>query len=340
MAKAVKLPSGSWRCKAYYTDENGAYRNKSFTAETKKEAEYLAANYLMEREHAQKPENKTVGELADRFIEVRSNLLSPSTIVGYKKIRNTALQSIIDTRVGLLTKNMYQAAINEYSKGRSPKTVFSAHAFFNRVLKDNNVFVGEGAHLPQKEKKEVEIPTSEEIKALLESTKGTRLYTFICFSVFLGLRRSETIALKWKDIDLKNKTVDINKALVKDENKEYVEKTTKTYSGARLLKMPQALIDALPPQGAPNDSVIDDSYDALDSLFKRTKDKINFPYKFHALRHYYASIMLVQGVPNKYAKERMGHATENMLVNVYQHTFKNQQEPIDEKLDEYFNSLI
>ena len=61
MAKATKLPSGSWRCKAYYTDEYGKYKSKSFTADTKKEAEYMAREYLMEREHAAKPENRTLG---------------------------------------------------------------------------------------------------------------------------------------------------------------------------------------------------------------------------------------------------------------------------------------
>lgn len=43
MAKATKLPSGKWRCKAYYTDEYGNYKSKSFTAEKKKDAEGAAA---------------------------------------------------------------------------------------------------------------------------------------------------------------------------------------------------------------------------------------------------------------------------------------------------------
>ena len=39
--------------------------------------------------------------------------------------------------------------------------------------------------LPQKEKKEVSIPTEKEVMDLLEKTKGTRLYLLIAFSVFL-----------------------------------------------------------------------------------------------------------------------------------------------------------
>lgn len=340
MATAKKLPSGNWRCKAYYTDEKGDYVSKSFTAETKKEAEYAAAQFLMERKHAAKPENITLGELADRYIESRSNILSPSTIVGYEKIRRTAFQSIIDYRIGLLTKQRYQEAINDYCQGRSYKTVLSAHSFFNKVLKENNVFVGEGAQLPPKEKKEIEIPTIEEVQTLLKHTANTRLHLYCLFAVGLGLRKSEIIAIQWRDIDLESKTVSINKARVKDRHKEYASKQTKTFEGRRTLHLPQPLIEALGKAGEDNDFVISDSPDALDSLYKRLCEKIDFHYNFHSLRHYYASIMLQSGIPNKYAKERMGHATENMLQTVYQHTFKSQQEKYDSILDDFFTQTI
>ena len=50
MAKAKKLKSGNWRCLVYdYTDENGKRHYESFTAETKKEAEYLAAEFALNK---------------------------------------------------------------------------------------------------------------------------------------------------------------------------------------------------------------------------------------------------------------------------------------------------
>ncbi len=69
MAKATKLPSGNWRCKAYYTDEHGERKSKSFTAETKNAAELAAREFIEDRKHHAKPENKTLGELADSYIE-------------------------------------------------------------------------------------------------------------------------------------------------------------------------------------------------------------------------------------------------------------------------------
>lgn len=336
MAKATKLPSGNWRCKAYYTDEYGRYKSKSFTAPTKKQAEYKANEFLMEREHSAKPENKTLGELADQYIDNQSEILSPSTIRGYRSIRQNAFASIVDMRVGLLTKELYQKAVNEYSTDRSPKTVLSAHAFFNKVLNENDITVGNGAKLPSRAKREIQIPSTEEMAAFLKEIKGTRLYLYCLFSVCLGLRKSETIALQWSDIDLEKKTVVIDKARVRDEIGSYVQKPPKTFSGTRTLHMPQLLIDALSAETDREGAIIKDSPKALESLYQRQKTRLQFPYNFHALRHYYASVMLLSGLPNRYARERMGHATENMLINVYQHTFRNEQEKHDALLDRFF----
>lgn len=55
MAKAEELASGNWRCRAYYTNENGKSVSKSFTAPTKKEAQYQAAAFKMEKKRKKTP---------------------------------------------------------------------------------------------------------------------------------------------------------------------------------------------------------------------------------------------------------------------------------------------
>lgn len=86
MAKATKQKSGKWRCVASYTDENGAYKQKVFTADSKNEAENKASNFKMNYKHDNKTENKSVGKLIDEYIRNNSSLLSPSTIRGYGDI--------------------------------------------------------------------------------------------------------------------------------------------------------------------------------------------------------------------------------------------------------------
>lgn len=338
MAEPKKLPSGNWRIRICYTDEKGKQQRKSFTAESKREANHMADQFLTERKHNKKLVNKTLKEISEKYIENRSNVLSPTTINGYKSILRNFPKDILETRLGLLAHEDYQAAINEYSINRSPKTVKSAHQFLNKVLCDNHIYISENTRLLGKTKTETKIPSTEEVEQFLNDISGTTTELPVAFSVFLGLRRSETFGLKWKDIDYNTKEITINKARVRNENGFYVEKNTKSFAGNRMLSIPDVLFDMLPQKGNDNDYIIEGSLTAIYSLYNRQRKKYNFPYNFHSLRHYFASIMLIAGVPNKYAMERMGHSTDGMLKNVYQHTFKNKQKEYDVLLNDMFSN--
>ena len=200
--------------------------------------------------------------------------------------------------------------------------------------------MGDKATLPRKAKKEMEIPTTVEVHSFLKAIYGTRLYLYCLFSVCLGLRKSEIIALRWKDIDWEKHNVSINKARVRDEFGDYVEKQTKTFDGTRTLHLPPILISALGEAGEPEEYIFTDSPKALESLYQRQKTKLGFDYNFHALRHYSASVVLINGVPNRYARERMGHATEDMLIKVYQHTMDSKQQEYDAVLDDFFTETL
>jgi len=86
MAKAEKLFSGRWRCKAYLLMKQESIRVSSLWKIQKKEAEGLAAIFLLDRKHDSKIENTTFAKVADKFIENRSNLLSPATIATYSGV--------------------------------------------------------------------------------------------------------------------------------------------------------------------------------------------------------------------------------------------------------------
>ena len=67
MATAKKLPSGNWRVRLYIGENsNGKKLYKSFTARTKKEAEFLAAEYNLKRKG--KPKDLTIGDAIDGYI--------------------------------------------------------------------------------------------------------------------------------------------------------------------------------------------------------------------------------------------------------------------------------
>lgn len=63
-------------------------------------------------------------------------------------------------------------------------------------------------------------------------------------------------------------------------------------------------------------------------------------FTIHSLRHANASAMLKLNIPDKYAMERMGHSTPNMLKQVYQHIFRDEQTKVANKMNDYFNDIL
>jgi len=336
--KPEKLDSGNYRVRASYIDETGKQRFKSFTASTAKEATYNALEFSINKKHKEKPENKSLREAIEQFISNRENILSPSTVVGYEQLKRNAYGSIIDMRLGILTKEDIQKAINEYSKNHAPKSVRNALGLLKAVLRE--VYSGlntEGIILPQRRTKEMVIPTTEQVKNLIQAARGTDLYLPILLGALLGLRRSEVFALTWSDIDLLNKTITIDKATVRNKHSDWVIKQTKTTSSERKVSLPAIILEELKDDTKP--LIVLRASQFSDRLSKLCK-KLGIPTGFHTLRHYHASIMHQLNVPTKYAMERMGHSTDNMLKKVYQHTFSSEQDIISNRLDEFFDESI
>lgn len=98
MATAKKLPSGRWRIQIFIRkDENGKNIMKSFTADTRWQAEKYAAEFIENNKAEQ--ERFTVAQALDGYIGLKENVLSPSTIRGYGIIRRNRLQRICFGRI-------------------------------------------------------------------------------------------------------------------------------------------------------------------------------------------------------------------------------------------------
>jgi integrase len=335
--KVEKLSSGNYRVRTSYYDETGTQKFKSFTADTPEAAQLLALQFQTQRKHDSKPENISLKDMMESFINNRANILSPSTIVGYRQLARNAYKSIINVRLGLLTNENIQKCINEYAKDHSPKSVSNAIGLLSAVLKDKMEL---GIKTPQKRKSKIKIPTSEQTKLIIESARNTPLYLPVLCAALLGMRRSEIFALTYNDIDIANKTININKAIVLDEYREYVEKSTKTTSSERTLIAPYIIINEIDERQKNGQPLFDLTIEQFHFKYRNMCRKIGVPQSFHALRHYNASLMLQLNVPNKYAMERMGHTTDDMLNKVYQHTFSSEQTAIADRMHKFIEENL
>lgn len=100
MATAKKMPSGNYRVRIY---DKATGKQKSFTAGTKKEAEYLANEWLTGRQKAVIKHDITVGEAVRTYIDSKNNVLSASTIRGYEIVYRNGLTGIRDINIDDLT---------------------------------------------------------------------------------------------------------------------------------------------------------------------------------------------------------------------------------------------
>lgn len=345
MAKAIKLPSGNWNVRALeYTDENGKKVFKSFTAPTKKEAEYLAADYYANKRQEKKKSNSdiTLREAFRRYID--NAVLSPSTLRQYNQIARLRLQSVMDEHIGNLTNEDLQIALNQDIKHLQPKTARNISGLLSAVLKEYRPDFQLHLKLPQKVKTQIFIPSEEQVKQLLKAAENTDMEIPLMLASCLGLRMSEVLGLKWNNVNVKSNKITIRYAIVTGEDNKAYEKVPKTYAGYRTISAPSNLMEVLKKsrgEAAKDDHIVNLDFRQINYRFEKMLTTLQIPhFRFHDLRHYHASVLLAMGVPNKYAQERLGHATDNMLKTVYQHTMQNKRQELDGKLDDYFENFF
>lgn len=329
--KPRELPSGKWRCEIML---NG--QRVSIIEDDPQIAHAKALsikNGVIKA--AKNTADLTVGEAVDRYIESKDSVLSISTIAGYKKIKRNQFAPIENIKLGLLTREAVQKWVNSMARNMSPKTVRNAHGLLSASIGEYLPDLNLRTTLPQKERHDIAIPTGDDIKKIVKAVKDTEHELYILLAIWLGLRMSEIRGLKWSDID--GDTLKIRRAMV-----DQGEKTTKTYSSQRDLPIPGRILELLLSAERTSEYVIPKSRHYIYENFQKVCKKagVSQHYRFHDLRHINASVMLAQGVPNKYAQQRMGHATENMLKTVYQHTMDEETKKYNERIDAYFSGLF
>lgn len=330
MAKATKLPSGNWRVLAY---ANG--HRKSFTAPTKKEAEYQASQWLMEETDY---EDMTVQKAIERFIDNRENITSPSTIRGYKAIlKNDYSDWILKTKVSKVTSEDIQKEVNDFAKNHSPKTVRNVYGLLRSSILAVNPNKGINVRLPQKKTIERRIPTADEIKQVLNNA-DSELRIAIMLASMGTMRIGEICALEYKDID--GNIIHVHRAMVYTDKSNYIIRDIpKNTQSDRYITYPTEVIKEI---GTGDGRIISSNTRALSSRYRRLIQRmgIDMSLKFHDLRHYAASAMHAMGIPDQYIMAVGGWSSDSILKSVYRNTLDDERKKFEEmrnsKMKDYF----
>lgn len=202
-----KLASGSWNIRVQIDGQT-----YSITKTTAKACVKEAMALKSGAKEANKKANQTVAKAIDEYILSRENVLSPSTIRGYRAIARTRFKTTMRWDIGTTTQAQWQRAINQEAKLCSAKTLKNAWGLMSAVIMDvtgKKVTV----RLPQVVPNDLPFLTAEQIPVFLDAVngKGCEIAALLALS---SLRRSEILALRWSDIDLNNNCIYVHGAAV------------------------------------------------------------------------------------------------------------------------------
>lgn len=339
LPKPRRLPSGSYRVQ--FQIEGKRYSVvRDDPEKAKEDADKLARDILSGIE-IDKKTDLTVDKAIEKYIEAKKGTLSPSTIKGYTAYRKNYLQTIKDMKLSELTQSDIQTAVSvDAINGKSPKTIRNAHGLLSAVLDVYRPNMHLNTRLPQKKKFEIRVFTEDEMKKVWKAAKGSNYELPILLASWLGLRMSEVRGLQFGDV--KDNRLHVQRAIVDSVNGDVV-KGTKTTSGDRWIKLPEdikLMIESLAEGKKPEDYICPYADITIYKNFIKICEKAGVePCRFHDLRHFAASEAHALGVPDKYLIQRMGHKTDNMLKNVYQHTMRDKEDEFADLIDNKMSSL-
>lgn len=284
--------------------------------------------------YSKKKANKTFYDCAYDYIEIKRNILSPTTIKAYKSLLNNAFDDdFLKTDINLIKMDDIQKVVNKYAANHAPKTTRNLNGFISAVFSVYVPSMDICTTLPQKVKNEPYIPSDDDVKRIFEYAKGTQ-YEIGLKLCAMGLRRSEMCALTIDDLD--GDILTINKALVLDEFNKWIVKTTKTTESTRQIYIPSELADLIRKQGYIFNGYPNAIYKYLDA----TQKKLGIPhFSLHKLRHYFASSAHSLGIPDVYIMSAGGWSSPQVLQNVYRHAMSDKNLQMQKRIAESMKKL-
>jgi integrase len=204
----------------------------------------------------------------------------------------------------------------------------------------------------------VDIPTTDEIKAIVNAAEG-RWHPFLRTAIFTGLRASELRGLRWDDVDLKKGELHVRQRA----DRFNAIGPPKTTASERVIPLPPEVVTALrewkvacPKKGNlglvfPNsEGNVEWHTNIILRGFIPTLIKAGVTAKgpdgepvakytgLHALRHFYASWCASFGLSMKVVQARMGHSNIAVTMDTYTHLFPDSDDPA--KLAEAERALL
>lgn len=208
-----------------------------------------------------------------------------------------------------------------------------------------------------KEKRSMSVLTIEHQKILMRYVQNN--FSFKNLGIYLslttGIRIGELCALQWKDIDLKEGILHINKTLeriyVIEDSKKYTKliiDAPKTVNSFRDIPLTAGILHLLRPLK----KILNKDYFVLSNCeipieprvyrnyYNNLLDKLHLPkMKFHGLRHSFATRCIESSCDYKTVSVLLGHSNISTTLNLYVHPNLEQKKKCVEKMYKVFENI-
>lgn len=331
---------------------------------------------------------KTEKELRDKIVEVKMKMKTGELIKQSDTLLKDYAVSWLDTykaSASINTKAMYTNVVNKHivpELGHLPlnKLVRSDvqklindnqqhirtceiikmtlvqilnSAIDDKLLHEN---VAKKITLPKHHKTEKRALTDLEKTAIKKADFTPTERAIVMLLFYFGLRRGELLALTKSDINLRKKTLTINKTVIFDVNKPIVKPGTKSDAGNRTIPIPNDAVAFLKNflrtvntfylfPGRNTETFSKTQYvKAWERIIKKMNDAVTTDKQkavgtqlitgltAHIFRHNYCTMLYYSGISQKKAVELMGHSDLKMIMEVYAH-LDEEKEAVQDKLD-------
>lgn len=327
-----QLPSGKYRVRKMI---NGRRQSLLFDAPPTQRDVLLATNELL---------NEVPGSLlkgtfldyAEKYIKAKENILSASTIRGYRATLRGIPSHFTSLPLKDITQYTLTALVNDMVRSVSPKTIYNRHGLIVSVLHEFRPEFVIRTKLPRKVQKDIYTPGDEEVSILftyLEDSPALKKYWIPLYLASLGLRRSEIGALSIADLS-EDDILTINKAKVLgSDNKWVIQNFTKTERSNRKIPLPKELADRIRQQGF----MYQGDLNSIFCVMTAAQKKLGLPhFGVHRLRSYFASKAHALGLHDSIILKLGGWKSDHIMKGIYR---KALQEDLHEESKTFLDHM-
>lgn len=269
--------------------------------------------------------------------------ISPQTKRGYDAAYSAVISAFDARRIKEITPAMVSQFVKAqvrlgFARDTVDRRLYIAGMICNHAILGGILDINPCAavRLPGGLKKEKRgLPSDRDLKAVEDGVDGPDgLLPF--FLLYSGLRRGEALALRYGDIDRKEKVIRVTKSVYYDPLPKIKEPKTK--AGIRSVVFLDKLAAVLPD--GPEDELVFPGRNGglmtkgtFAALWERWKKASGANVCAHQLRHGFATLCLEAGLDEKDAQEQLGHASAAVTRDVYEHIRASRRKLSAEKLN-------